>query len=82
MWFTYIIYSGRIDRYYVGYTDNLPWRLERHNLGWSRFTKGGIPWELVYFEKFASKQDAIRREKEIKRKKNREYIDYLIKNAE
>ena len=29
----YIIYSDKIDRYYTGVTDDLDWRLERHNAG-------------------------------------------------
>ena len=78
MWYTYIIYSEKLDRYYIGYTDNLSWRLERHNQGWGRFTKSGIPWELVYFEKYQTKQEALKREREIKSKKSRKYIENLI----
>ena len=43
MWFVYIIYSKKLDKYYTGVTNDLEWRLERHNQGWGRFTKGGIP---------------------------------------
>ncbi len=35
-------------------------------------------WKLVYSEKFASKQEALIREKEIKNKKSRCYIEVLI----
>jgi len=49
-YFTYILFSPKINKFYVGSTDNISWRLERHNLGWGRFTKSGIPWHLVYFE--------------------------------
>ncbi len=35
MWFTYILYSNSIDKYYVGHTNDLYWRLERHNAGWN-----------------------------------------------
>ena len=77
-WFVYIIYSPSIDKYYVGHTDNLDWRLERHNAGWGKFTKRGIPWKLVYFEEFETKSEAIKRENQIKRKKSRKYIEKLI----
>jgi putative endonuclease len=60
-WFTYILYSSRIDKYYIGSTDNLEWRLERHNLGWGKFTKGGIPWKLVYHETCQTKSEALKR---------------------
>ena len=78
MWYVYILYSKRLDKYYTGITDNLEWRLERHNQGWGRFTKGGIPWELVYFEKYQTKSEALKREKEIKSRKSRKYIENLI----
>lgn len=81
MWFTYIIYSVKLDRYYIGYTDNLSWRIERHNQGWGRFTRTGVPWKLVYYESFPTKSDAIKREREIKRKKSRVYIENLIITA-
>ena len=80
MWFVYILYSVKIDRYYVGVTDNLEWRLERHNAGWGRYTKRGIPWEIVYTETFNNKSEALKRERSIKRRKSREYIEQLIKN--
>ncbi len=80
-WFVYIIYSQSIDKFYVDYTNDLPWRIERLNAGWGKFTKKGIPWKLVYFEEFSSKSDAIRRERDIKRRKSRKYIEKLIANA-
>jgi putative endonuclease len=79
MWFVYIIYSQKLDRYYTGYTDDIHWRLERHNQGWGKFTKAGVPWKLVYHEEFLHKAEAIKREKEIKRKKSKSYIEKLIK---
>ena len=71
----------KIDKYYVGYTDDLEWRLERHNSGWGKYTKRGVPWELTYIESFQSKSEAIKREREIKRKKSRKYIEGLISHA-
>jgi putative endonuclease len=82
MWFVYIIYSQKLDRYYTGYTDDIHWRLERHNQGWGRFTKAGLPWKLVYYEKFTTKQAAMKREKEIKSHKSRKYLEWLIENSE
>ncbi len=78
MFYTYIIYSEVKDSYYTGYTKNLELRIERHNDDWSRSTKGGIPWKLVYYEAFKSKSKAIKREKDIKKKKSRIYIEKLI----
>jgi putative endonuclease len=79
MWFVYILYSAKIDRYYIGTTEDLQWRLERHNNGWGKYTKRGIPWTIVYFEQFKNKSDALKREREIKNKKSRKYIEDIIK---
>ncbi|MBC8415624.1 MAG: GIY-YIG nuclease family protein [Candidatus Cloacimonetes bacterium] len=76
--FTYILYSKSKDNYYVGHTHDLKLRLERHNSGWSRSTKSGIPWQLVYYEEYETKSEAIKREYEIKRKKSRRYIETMI----
>jgi putative endonuclease len=53
--------------------------LHRHNDGWGRYTKRGIPWKVVYIEKFNSKSAAFGREREIKKRKSRKYIESLIK---
>jgi len=79
VWFIYVLYYQKLDRYYVGYTDDLDRRLERHNSGWGRYTKAGIPWRLEYYEPISSKREAITREREIKRRKSRKYIEALIK---
>ncbi|MBN1407642.1 MAG: GIY-YIG nuclease family protein [Calditrichaceae bacterium] len=80
MWYVYILYSESIDRYYSGVTDRLDWRLKRHNMGWGRFTKRGIPWKIVQTEYFSSKSDALKRERELKKMKSRKYIETLINN--
>ncbi len=80
MYYIYILYSHTKDRYYVGYTHDLELRLNRHNDGWSRSTKNGIPWEIVYYEKYDTKSKAMKRENFIKRQKSRKYIEELIKN--
>ncbi len=80
-WYTYIIHSEKINKYYVGSTSNIELRVQRHNLGWGKFTKKGIPWKLVYFEIFSDKSDSLRREKEIKSKKSRTFIIKLISGA-
>jgi len=77
--FLYIIYSEKVDRYYVGITKDIETRIKRHNQGWTRSTKDRGIWELKYVEEFTDKSEAIRREKEIKRKKSRRYIERLIK---
>ena len=77
----YIIYSARVNKYYVGACTNLERRLYEHNIGHSTFTSTGIPWELKYTEQFDSLPDSKRREPEIKNRKSRKYIEQMIEKA-
>lgn len=36
MWYTYILFSEKIDKYYTGYCENLDTRLEKHNSGYGQ----------------------------------------------
>ena len=78
MYFVYIIYSKKRDSFYIGYTANINSRITKHNSRATISTKLGIPWELVYSEQYVTKTEAIKREKAIKKKKSRKYIEYLI----
>ena len=75
----YILYSVSVDRYYVGQTSNLDDRLQRHNQGRSKYTKSGIPWVLKYKELFATRPDAMEREREIKSSESRDQLVRYIK---
>jgi putative endonuclease len=79
-YFTYILKSKISDRYYIGASDNLERRLALHNEGNSISTKAYIPWELVYYEKFNTKSEALKREKQLKKMKSKKYIEWLILN--
>ncbi|MBS1585688.1 MAG: GIY-YIG nuclease family protein [Bacteroidetes bacterium] len=76
--FMYIIYSGKLNKYYVGACIDLKRLLYEHNIGHSKFTSTGVPWEIKHTEEFATLRDAKTREMEIKRKKSRRYIESLI----
>ena len=74
----YIIYSNKLNKYYVGACIDLQRRLYEHNIGHSKFTSLGLPWILKYSESFATLHLAKKRELEIKKKKSRIYIEKLI----
>lgn len=78
MYFTYILYSKAIDQFYIGQTHNIEERLLQHNSLRSKSTKKANDWILVYKEVFENRSDAMLREKEIKSKKSRKYIEKLI----
>lgn len=53
---------------YTGWTNDIKARLRAHNSGQgAKYTRGRTPVELVYLERFDSKQEAMRREAYIKR---------------
>ncbi len=81
MFFIYIIYSKSSDQFYVGQTQNLADRLFRHRNSGSKSTKKASDWELKYTEQFENRTQAIFREAEIKKKKSRKYIEWLISSA-
>ena len=62
---------------YVGYTKDLKKRISLHNSGkGAKFTRGR-KWELIYKEKYLSKNKAILRESYIKKNRNlRNIIKY------
>jgi putative endonuclease len=63
----YILASGRYGTLYIGVTNNLPIRLEQHRAGLgSKFVKQYGVYRLVHVEEFASPQEAIAREKQLK----------------
>jgi putative endonuclease len=80
MAFTYILFSAKINSYYVGSTNNLVDRLKRHNSGRSTFTKKGLPWILIYKKEYSTKSEAYQAELYIKSQKSRKYIEDLIAN--
>ena len=64
--YTYILLCSD-GTLYTGWTNNMEKRLRDHNSGkGAKYTKGRIPVELVYYETFPTKAEAMRREWEIK----------------
>ena len=81
MFYIYILFSSTLNKYYIGYTADLSKRLEDHNSGISSFTSKANDWILKYSEPFATRELAMKREKEIKKKKSRSYLEWLINSS-
>ena len=76
--YTYIL-RCKDGSLYTGWTNDLENRLKMHNSGLgAKYTKGRGPCELVYFETFDNKNDALKREYAIK-KLPKEKKEELIK---
>ena len=78
MYYVYILKSRKTGKLYKGFTEDLKDRLARHNRGETLSTKSGMPWELIYYEAFSNKSDALREEKFLKSGKGKERIKYLF----
>jgi putative endonuclease len=77
-YFVYILYSSKLNRYYVGATSDLASRLESHLWNHKGFTAKAKDWELKYSEAFSEKTAAFSRERQIKKWKSRIMIERLI----
>jgi len=77
-YYVYVLQSMSSRKFYIGQTANLKDRLRRHNSGRSRYTRVRGPWELVHFEEFATRTEAIHREMELKARHSREYLEKVI----
>ncbi len=58
MYYVYILQSSKSGILYYGYTTDLQKRFKEHNSSQSKFTKGHIPWKLVWYCGFSEKQKA------------------------
>ena len=78
MYHVYILANRRHGTLYIGVTNDLGARLELHRLGLgSAFVKKYAVHKLVYVEPYENAEDAIRREKQLKRW-NRDWKIQLI----
>lgn len=74
MFYTYVLYSEKFDEIYVGQTNNISLRMEKHNKGMVPSTKRYMPWEIIYYEEFDTRAESMKREKEMKTHKGRDFI--------
>ena len=81
MYYCYILYSEKLDKYYIGSTKDTDGRLRRHNSSNKGFTSTGKPWVMKYTEAFDDKSSAQKRELQLKSWKSRVALEDLIKKG-
>jgi putative endonuclease len=83
MYYVYILHSEILDKFYVGFTNNLERRLIEHNeLPGPHFTNRFRPWKLIAsFDVGNSKSLALSIERHIKRQKSKLYIKKLVEQG-
>ncbi|OGL35729.1 hypothetical protein A3F65_03590 [Candidatus Saccharibacteria bacterium RIFCSPHIGHO2_12_FULL_47_16b] len=67
MYFVYILRNTH-NRLYIGHTKNMDQRLQEHKsiIHGAKFIRDYGDFELVYFEKYTARSDAMSREKQLK----------------
>ena len=78
MYYIYILRSK--NRFYTGSTNNLKRRVDEHNKGQNIATKPYVPWELVFYEAYLERFDAMRREKYLKTTQGRQTLRRMLRN--
>ncbi|MEY3678369.1 MAG: hypothetical protein RI924_510 [Bacteroidota bacterium] len=78
MYQVYILFSPSRNRYYIGSSSQLAQRIQKHNTQHAGFTGGSGDWVLKFAESFQTKEEALQREKQIKKWKSRVLIEKLI----
>ncbi|MDP2669291.1 MAG: GIY-YIG nuclease family protein [bacterium] len=83
MFTVYAILSQMTGKIYIGQTQDLEARLQQHNTldethlsQYTRQNKG--PWRLIYKEECPTRPEALKREKQLKSFRGREFIKNLI----
>lgn len=76
MYVVYAIYNTYADKIYIGQTSNMETRLIEHNQKrgnhYTAMFEG--EWKLIYTESVPTRSEALKREKQLKSFKGREYI--------
>jgi putative endonuclease len=74
MFYTYVIRSINSNYYYKGHCENLEVRLGQHNSGATVSIRKYVPFEIAYFEQFATREEAIKRERYFKSAAGRRFL--------
>lgn len=79
-YYVYILKSTVNQSTYIGQTSNLEERSKRHNQKREQSTKKYAPYIIVHTEKFNTRSEAMRRERQIKAYKGGNEFKKLITN--
>src|SRR3989338_7938289 len=79
--YTYVLYSLKDKRFYIGFTNNLKNRLTLHAKGQVIATKNRLPVKLIHYEYFVNEKDAKAREKFLKSGYGRKQFKEILKST-
>jgi putative endonuclease len=76
------LHSDRIDRYYIGTSQNPQLRLHYHNTSLKGWTQRGRPWKIVFSKEYDNSTEAERVERKIKSWKSKRLIEKLVEDGD
>ncbi|RJQ33478.1 GIY-YIG nuclease family protein [Candidatus Parcubacteria bacterium] len=79
MYYVYVLQSLKDKSLYTGFSRSVKKHLIWHNKGLNEFTRKFGPWELIYYEAYVIKEDALSREKFLKSGSGKNYLDKQLK---
>lgn len=74
MFYIYILQSLKDKKLYTGFTSDLKKRLKEHEYGNVESTRNRRPLELIYYEAYKEKSNALLREKYLKTTKGKQQL--------
>lgn len=81
MFVVYALYNKRANKIYIGQSNNIDERIKLHN---KQFFKNSFTsrfkgeWEIIYKEEVKTRQEALKREKQLKSYQGRKFIKKFI----
>ena len=81
MFTVYILQSLKNHQHYTGYTNDLERRLSEHNRGHTKSNRYFGPYKVVYTENYNTRSEAMKRERQLKSGKGREWLSSILVRA-
>ncbi|MFC2124324.1 GIY-YIG nuclease family protein [Bacteroidota bacterium] len=78
---TYVLYSIKDLKFYIGYSTNIQERIKDHNAGKTKNTAPRRPFQLIFCEFYFSKRNAQRREKYLKTTAGKKALKIMLRDT-
>ena len=79
MFYVYVLRSKADENLYTGFTEDLKQRFKDYNAGKNLSTQIRKPLELIHYEAFLNKFDALRRERYFKTTKGKTTLKQMLR---
>lgn len=80
-YYVYILLSKKDYKFYIGCTNDFKRRYFEHQRGENTSTATRLPLQLIFYEAYLSKKDALRREHYFKTTKGKAILKNMLKES-